>query len=293
VARDKGDAHRVHPVMNGEKQVGVKESVTGELLNERAATEQDETPMLATLEAEITEGMRDVGKGGVGIGNALKAVRDTGLFRERDYGTFDDYLERHVAPTHNIGRAQAYRLIRFAEVAAAVSPNGDTLLLEAYARELARIKDADGRRDVWTHVKQTYVDNMTADRVAEEVAIFRAERGVLAPDDPRRAIVLDQVRTARERKKVMTRPKPKARRDPQPSHDMSVVGDDETADETEAAELAPPDPHTALRWMKALIELTVEMWESIRAEDPGTIDYFRLYCKEVLARLPAVDPSAD
>ncbi len=293
VARDKGDAHRVHPATNGERKVGVMESVTGELLDERAAAERGETPTLEALVEEMAEGVREVGRGGTRVGRALTQVHDLKRFEEKGYTSFDDFIEGFVKPTYGFGRTQVFRLMTYATVEADVSPNGDDpLLLEAHARELAHIEEPDGRRVVWAHVNEVYAGEITAVRISEEVSVYLVEKQVLAPDDPRRAIVLDQVRADRERKKVLTRPKPKARPDAWPHNEEPVAGVADSSDGASNEELASPDPRTAVRWMKALIELTAEAWESIRDEDPGTVEYFGLYCRDILKHLPVVTTSA-
>jgi hypothetical protein len=85
---------------------------------------------LADAEAVIERGIHTF----IEVGNALLRIRAERLYRET-HGTFEDYCRERWG----MERAHAYRQIQAAEVAAAVSPNGD-VPNEAVARELAPLK---------------------------------------------------------------------------------------------------------------------------------------------------------
>ena len=81
----------------------------------------------------------------VEVGPALKEIRDSKLYREQD-ATFEDYCRERWA----FSRIHGHRLIKAAEVYGELLRIGNNLLTwEAQARELARLKTPEKRRQVW------------------------------------------------------------------------------------------------------------------------------------------------
>jgi len=127
-----------------------------------------EQTQLSEYESTIERGLNAF----IDVGNALLAIRDDKLYRER-YITFDDYCRERW----NIARAHAYRLMDSAQVIGNLSPIGDTIPAnEAQARPLAKLRDESGvmdvelQKQVWQEAVATARDdNVTASHV-EQVA---------------------------------------------------------------------------------------------------------------------------
>lgn len=102
---------------------------------------EDETDRLHELEGVIGAGLETF----VQVGQALLEVRDSRLYRA-EYGTFEEYCRERWG----MGRAHVYRMMDGAEVAAILSPIGDTPTTESQARELAPLRDdPEEMREVW------------------------------------------------------------------------------------------------------------------------------------------------
>ena len=105
---------------------------------------------LATTEAARLHELEGVLKRGlrmfVDIGNALREIHDSRLYRER-HDTFEGYCRERWG----MERAHAYRQIEAAEVVGGLSPNGDIPrpANEAQARELTRLDDPGAREKAW------------------------------------------------------------------------------------------------------------------------------------------------
>ena len=63
------------------------------------------------------------------IGQALKEIRDSRLYKQILFATFEAYARDRW----DIGRSQAYRLINAYRVISNLSPIGDRLLITIYA----------------------------------------------------------------------------------------------------------------------------------------------------------------
>lgn len=91
------------------------------------------TARLTDLEAVIERGIGTF----VEVGNALREIRNDGLYKQQGYSKFDDYCRERWGWS----RQHGYRLMDAAAVAALVSPMGDTPN-ERQVRELMPLKDA-------------------------------------------------------------------------------------------------------------------------------------------------------
>ena len=114
----------------------------------------------------------------VEVGMALAEIRDRRLYVQQGYDTFEAYCHERW----NLSRPHAYRLIDASHVASVVSSNssemspigdkpGNILDMpnEAQARELARLKDEDEIIEVYHELKETYGEEVTAQRVRDFV----------------------------------------------------------------------------------------------------------------------------
>jgi hypothetical protein len=130
---------------------------------------------LDELETIIEQGIATF----VEVGMALAEIRDRRLYTQQGYDTFEAYCHERW----NLSRSYAHRLIDASHVASVVSRETSSLLPignksdeildipnEAQARELARLKDEDEIIEVYHELKETYGDEVTAQRVRELVA---------------------------------------------------------------------------------------------------------------------------
>jgi hypothetical protein len=114
----------------------------------------------------------------VEVGMALAEIRDCRLYAQQGYDTFEAYCHERW----NLSRSYAHRLIDASHVATVVSREYSGLLPignksdeildipnEAPARELARLKDEDEIIEVYHELKNTYGEEVTAQRVREFV----------------------------------------------------------------------------------------------------------------------------
>jgi hypothetical protein len=110
------------------------------------------------------------------VGVALVEIRDRRLYRDAGYTTF----ERYCRERWGWSRQHAYRLIDGAQVAALVSPIGDTPANESQARALAPLAHADEERAValWSELRAHHGAHLTAHVVRRIV-----QRYVGHPDD--------------------------------------------------------------------------------------------------------------
>lgn len=94
---------------------------------------------LAQLEALIARSQEHFCK----TGRALKEIRDSRLYRQALFDTFEAYTRARW----DMGRSQAYRLIKSYEVIHNLSPIGDILPAnESQARPLAHLEPSEQRR---------------------------------------------------------------------------------------------------------------------------------------------------
>ena len=114
----------------------------------------------------------------VEVGMALAEIRDRRLYAQQGYDTFEAYCHERW----NLSRSYAHRLIDASHVASVVSRESSGLLPigdksdemldipnEAQARELARLKDEDEIIEVYHELKETYGEEVTAQRVRDFV----------------------------------------------------------------------------------------------------------------------------
>ncbi len=94
------------------------------------------------------------------IGNALKEIRDHRLYKQALFKTFEAYTRARW----DVGRAQAYRLIKSYEVIRNLSPIGDILPVnESQVRPLVQLEPLE-QRNVWKDFLKTGVE-MTAPNI--------------------------------------------------------------------------------------------------------------------------------
>lgn len=120
---------------------------------------KEEKKALRHCETVIKRGVRTF----VEVGNALKEIQESQLYRER-HTTFEDYCKNRW----DISRAHAYRLIESAKVVEDVSPTGDAPLRESQARPLTRLKSAQERQEVWEEAKAASPTGKPTARLVEE-----------------------------------------------------------------------------------------------------------------------------
>jgi len=103
--------------------------------------EQERLAQLETLIARNQEHFCEIGK-------ALKEIRDSRLYKLALFETFEAYVKARW----DIGRAHAYRLIKFYEVIHNLSPIGDILPAnESQVRPLAQLEPCEQRR-LWKNL---------------------------------------------------------------------------------------------------------------------------------------------
>ena len=156
---------------------------------------------LAALELVIERGLTSF----VAVGLALAEIRDRRLYRAT-FERFEDYLRERW----QFGRSHGYRLIDAANLAAIVSPIGDTPTHESQMRPLVGV-DPQTAREVWSKATAE-TDQPTAEEIRrltaqalaglspanqraaieaeERYEIARAERRHSAAPDDRRVKVL-------------------------------------------------------------------------------------------------------
>jgi hypothetical protein len=107
------------------------------------AQEVSENAILEYYEAIIARGLETF----IDVGNALLAIRDKRLYREK-HSTFEDYCQDRWG----MQRAHAYRLMDAAKVAGYLSPMGDILpASERQARPLSSL-EPEQQQEIWTQV---------------------------------------------------------------------------------------------------------------------------------------------
>jgi hypothetical protein len=124
---------------------------------------------LRSIETAIENARQNVVAGFAEIGNRLKEIQESKLYKAAGFSSFEDYCESRW----QMKRAQAYRLISAVTTIGKLSPIGDSLLppafekhectedcfakveSEAIARELSKIKDIEDLHDVWQRVNET------------------------------------------------------------------------------------------------------------------------------------------
>src|SRR5690348_3738435 len=101
---------------------------------------------LYELETTITNGFGKF----LEVGNALLEIQARNLYRDDGYATFEQYC----AKRWSISRSQAHRMIQAAEVVGHLRADPDVPmpLHEAQTRVLARLKEPEAIRTVWTEV---------------------------------------------------------------------------------------------------------------------------------------------
>jgi hypothetical protein len=124
---------------------------------------------LRSIEAAIEAARQNVVAGFAEIGNRLKEIQESKLYKTAGFSSFEDYCQSRW----KMKRAQAYRLISAVATINKLSPIGDNLLppvfknhectedcfakveSEAVARELGQIKDVEEMHKVWQRVNET------------------------------------------------------------------------------------------------------------------------------------------
>jgi len=116
------------------------------------------------------------------IGQALKEIRDTRLYRLTLFESFEAYTRARW----DMGRAQAYRLIESYKVISNLSPIGDILPKnESQARPLVQLEDCEQRK-VWKKFLKTGIE-MTAINIKKFVTACKA------PDQVKPVDLTDQI----------------------------------------------------------------------------------------------------
>jgi hypothetical protein len=135
-------------------------------------------PVTTTPAHSLDELERIVNKGlgtFIEVGLALVEIRDRRLYREAGYTAF----ERYCRERWGWSRQHAYRLIDGAQVAALVSPIGDTPANESQARELAPLAHFDQERAValWSELRAHHGPDLTARTIRRIVQRYLADGG--------------------------------------------------------------------------------------------------------------------
>jgi len=102
----------------------------------------------------------------VEVGEALMAIRDQRLYREKGYSRFEDYCQQEWGWS----RIHAYRHIEAARVAALL-PIGNMPATESQARELVPLMHDDERlvAETWQEIRDERGDDVTASYVRDVV----------------------------------------------------------------------------------------------------------------------------
>ncbi len=116
------------------------------------------------------------------VGRALKEIRDNRLYKLALFETFEAYVKARW----DMGRAQAYRLIKAYEIIYNLSPIGDVLPAnESQVRPLVQLKPAEQRK-VWKNFLNTGME-MTALNIKKFI------KGNRKPDKNGPADLSDQI----------------------------------------------------------------------------------------------------
>jgi hypothetical protein len=151
----------------------------------------NESARLEQLEAVVERGLQTF----IEVGMALALIRDRRLYAAT-HDTFANYLRERWG----ISRSRGYRLIQAAEVAVAVSPNGDIEppANEAQARELVPlVSDEPELREVWRELREFHGDDLTADLIRDGVS-FAVRRKASKENAARKRAELATVNEARK-----------------------------------------------------------------------------------------------
>lgn len=126
------------------------------------ATAVATSPRLAELEETIGRGLETF----VEVGEALREIRDAGLYKET-HGTFEDYCEQRWS----MSRPRAYQLMEATSVTQILSTTVDTPLPnERQARELLPLKNDEAKVvEVWRDLQEEHGGKLTAKLVKESV----------------------------------------------------------------------------------------------------------------------------
>lgn len=125
--------------------------------------------LLAGYEATIERGLKTFTE----VGNALLAIRDGRLYKEKGYETFEVYCRERWG----MSRPRAYQMIGAASIVSTLSTMVDKVpTSERQARELTPLKgDEKAILEVWREVHEEYGDAVTAATIKRAV-INRAKR---------------------------------------------------------------------------------------------------------------------
>ena len=132
---------------------------------------------LTELEQVISHGLQTF----VEVGNALKEIRDSRLYRQA-HGTFEDYCSDRWGFSREYGRL----LISSAQVSQQMATIvGKSPATESQARELGRIKDTEERQEVWQQVTEEHEpQEITAKVIRETVETRQEESSGEEPTEP-------------------------------------------------------------------------------------------------------------
>ena len=106
---------------------------------------QDQT-RLNSLEDTIQRGLSTFAD----VGNALKEIRESRLYRE-DYVNFEDYCRERWG----FSKRHSNRLIEASTVVAEVGPIGPLPVTESQTRELSKLKEPEVMRETWQEITET------------------------------------------------------------------------------------------------------------------------------------------
>lgn len=137
------------------------------------ALTKPEARLLRECEATIERGLATF----VEVGQALLAIRDERLYRER-HKTFEDYCQERWGWK----RAHAYRQIEAAQVVRNLSPMGDTPTNERQARVLAPLT-TDRQRELWGKALEN--GKVTARDLTELIQAEAEAKGIQLRKDSR------------------------------------------------------------------------------------------------------------
>ena len=139
-----------------------------------------EATTLDDLELVIEKGIKTF----IEVGKALEQIRDQRLYRA-SFPTFEEYLKQRWG----MSRSYGYRQIEGAQVAAIVSPNGDSPApaTESVARALAPLKDKpEQARQAWQETVEEHGPAPTASQARKVVESKAKPRPKAKPAKPAR-----------------------------------------------------------------------------------------------------------
>ncbi len=148
-------------------------------------------------------------RGFIEVGTALMEIREGRLYREQGYETFEAYCQERWGWS----RRYSYNLMVAAEAVSDVCAIAHTDAAplpppknEGQARELARLPDAETRREVWQQVREEHGEAVTAADVRRAADAARGIRGATTNEGRARQLARadDATRDARDRRRAMS-----------------------------------------------------------------------------------------